>query len=159
MKLLETNRLFVRKFTPEDGEDLREYAVYKQQTGFEAFNPWPTDSEGCRGLAGYFAGTDNFWAVCRKTDGKLIGFVVFNGIDSEKHLDLGHGFTPQYNIGGLDKEAIESMMQYAFDTLDIEAIDARNEKAWTEQIAPLRQIGFRELDDRMQMTREDWQRR
>ena len=159
MNLLETKRLCIRKFTPDDGEDLKEYAVYKQQTGFEAFNPWPTDSEGCKDLASYFSTTDNFWAVCRKSDNKLIGFIAFNEIDSEKHLDMGHGFTPQYNTDNMAEEAIESMMQYAFDTLDIVAIDARNEKEWTEQIAPLQSIGFQELDDRMQMTREAWEQR
>ena len=56
MQLFETTRLIIRKFTPDDGEELREYAVYKQQTGFEAFNEWPTDLEGCQGLASYFAG-------------------------------------------------------------------------------------------------------
>lgn len=72
---------------------------------------------------------------------------------------MGHGFTPQYNTDNMYQEALESMMQYAFDTLDIEAIDARNEKEWVEQIAPLQRIGFQELDDRMQMTRKNWENR
>ncbi len=156
MQLFETTRLIIRKFTPDDGEELREYAVYKQQTDFEAFNEWPTDLEGCQGLASYFAGIDNFWAVCRKTDKKCIGFLAWNGIDSEKHLDLGHGFIPRYNIEHMDQEAIEGMVQYVFDTMDIVAIDARNENEWVEQVAPLRRIGFAELEDRMQMTRWDW---
>lgn len=38
MNLLETSRLYVRKFTPDDCVGVREYAVYKQQTGFEIFD-------------------------------------------------------------------------------------------------------------------------
>lgn len=159
MNLFETDRIYARKFIPDDWSSVLEYAVYKQQTGFEVFDLWPTNPEGCKGLVGYFANSDGFWAICRKSDNQLIGFVSFNGIDPKKHLDMGHGFIPQYNESGIAEEAIENMMQYAFDTMGIVAIDARNEKEWVEQIAPLKNIGFQELEDRMQFTRKDWEQR
>lgn len=159
MNLFETNRLYARKFITDDWGSVREYAVYKQQTGFEVFDLWPTDPEQCKGLTKYFANSDSFWAICRKSDDQLIGFVSFNEVDTEKHLDMGHGFIPQYTEEGMAEEAIESMMQYAFDTMSIVAIDARNEKEWVEQITPLKNIGFQELEDRMQFTRKCWEQR
>lgn len=157
--MLETEHLALRPFVSNDGGALQEYALYKQQTGFEAFNPWPTDAAGCRELALYFSKHPHAWAVCRKSDHQLIGFILFNGIDSENHLDLGHGFLPRYSTDELAQEALERIIQYAFDTLEIAAIDARNEKEWTQQVAPLRHIGFVELPDRMQMTRQAWVQR
>lgn len=156
-KQVETEHFIIRAFTVDDGEDIREYAIYKQGTGFEAYNAWPIESEGCKGVANFFAGQHGkYWAVCRKYDGKVIGFVSYNGIDEEKCLDLGHGFTLKYNQNGEDVEALTVMIQYAFDTMDIYAIDARNEKEWIEQVSPLYKLKFVVLDDKMQITKSAW---
>lgn len=156
---METNRLIIRKFTSNDGEDLKEYAIYKESTGFDAWEKWPTDSDGCRGVAEFFAGSDKYWAVCRKSDGKMIGFISFNNVNEEKHLDLGHGFTLVHNHDGEDIEALEVMIQYAFDSLDIVAIDTHNAMEWKEQVAPLFKLGFKEIEDRMQIMKDEWYKR
>lgn len=152
----ETERLIIRRFEEKDSEDLREYAIYKTGTGFEAWESWPTDSASCLDLAKFFASSNNYWAVCRKSDSKTIGLISFNQIDEVNHLDMGHGFTLAYNQNGEDVEAMKVMIQYAFDELDIKAVDARNEIEWKEQVAPLFMLGFVQLEDRMQMTRELW---
>lgn len=156
---METKRLIIRRFANNDGADLLEYVLYKESTGFERWEKWPTDSEGSRGVAEFFSGSDNYWAVCRESDGKMIGFISFNNVNEEKHLDLGHGFTLEYNQDGEDVEAIESMIQYAFDNLDIVAVDTHNVMEWKEQVAPLFKLGFIEIEDRMQITRDEWRKR
>lgn len=156
---METKRLVIRRFTASDGKDLKEYAIYKESTGFDPWEKWPTDSAGCRGVAEFFAGSDKYWAVCRKNDGKMIGFISFNNINEEKHLDLGHGFTLAYNQDEEDVEAIETMIQYAFDNLDIAAVDTHNVIEWKEQVAPLFKLGLKKFDDRMQITKDEWYKR
>ncbi|WP_105616354.1 GNAT family N-acetyltransferase [Vallitalea okinawensis] len=156
---METNRLSIRRFLPNDGEDLKEYTIYKESTGFDAWEKWPTDSEGCRSVAEFFAGNDKYWAVCRKVDGKMIGFISFNNINEDKHLDLGHGFTLAHNQDDEDIEALELMIQYAFNNFDIVAIDTHNVLEWKEQVAPLFKLGLKEIDDRMQITKEEWNKR
>ena len=91
----------------------------------------------------------------RKSDSKMIGLIAFNEV-KDRLLDFGHGFTHPLIEGDEKVEAINVMIQYAFDTLDIDAVDARNEKAWTDNTAPLFALGFLELEDKMQMTREMW---
>lgn len=155
-----TERLIIRRFQEEDCEDLRKYAIYKMKTGFEAFNPWPTDSSACQDVAKFFAASDHYWAIERKTDCRMIGFISFNQIDEEKHLDLGYGFTPLYTENNENVEALKTMIQYAFDSLPITAIDARNEHEWKEQVEPLFLLGFQPLEEnRMQMTRTIWDNR
>lgn len=156
---MESKRLIIRRFTANDGEDLKEYAIYKESAGFDAWEKWPTDSDGCRDVAEFFAGSDNYWAVCRKTDGKMIGFISFNNVNEEKHLDLGHGFTLEHNQAGEDVEVMELMIQYAFENLDIVAVDTHNVMEWKEQVAPLFKLGFIEIEDRMQITRDEWRKR
>jgi [ribosomal protein S5]-alanine N-acetyltransferase len=156
---METKRLVIRKFRSNDGEDLKEYAIYKKSTGFESWENWPTDSEGCRGVADFFASNENYWVVCRKSDDKMIGFISFNNINEEKHLDLGHGFTLTHNQEGEDVEALEKMIQYAFDNLDIVAVDTHNVMEWKEQVSPLFKLGLKIIDDRMQITKEEWYKR
>lgn len=154
---LETKNLIIRRFVKEDCSDLKEYAIYKTSTGYETWDSWPTDTAGCLEVVNFFSKSDNYWAVCRKLDQKVIGLISFNLID-EGHLDLGHGFTMKYIKSGEDTEALERMISYAFQNLEIVAIDARNEKEWKEQIAPLFAIGLVELEDRMQITREQWEK-
>ena len=152
----ETERLILRRWRESDAEDVQRYAIYKNGSGFEAWEQWPTELEECRKVAAYFA--TNGWAVERKSDSRMIGFVVFNNLNNieDRLLDLGHGFTHPIASCGEVAEALAVMIQHAFDTLDIDAVDARNEKAWTDNTAPLFALGFVELEDKMQMTREKW---
>jgi len=156
MKNIETKRLVIRKFTKKNGKGLQEFAAYKESTEFEKFHQWPTDAKSCTNLAKHFSTLDSFKAVCRKDDGHCIGFVAFNGIDEDKCLDMGHGFTPQYSQNDEDIEALSAMIQYAFDTLDIEAVITRNEPEWDYQCAPIIKLGFVKFDDGMRMTRDMW---
>ena len=151
----ETTNLIIRRWREGDAEDLRQYAIYKNGTGFEAWEQWPTELEECRKCAAYFANSDTGWAVERKADSRLIGFVSFNEV-KDRLLDFGHGFTHPLTNADETTEALAVMVQHAFDTLDIDAVDARNEKAWTDNTASLFALGFVELEDKMQMTRERW---
>ncbi|MEJ6952188.1 GNAT family N-acetyltransferase [Natronospora cellulosivora (SeqCode)] len=157
MSKFETERLLMRKIKPDDAEGLKEYALYKVSSGYEAWENWPTDQEGSKKLAEHLADKDNYWSVIRKSDFKFIGFISFNEVDDKSNLDMGHGFISEYNNDGEAVEAIKKMIQYAFDSLDIEAIDARNPEEWKEKVAPLKKIGFKRVDEnRLQMTRDKW---
>ncbi|MCL1909955.1 MAG: GNAT family N-acetyltransferase, partial [Kiritimatiellaeota bacterium] len=152
----ETENLVIRRWRKTDAEDLRRYAVYKNGTGFETWEQWPTEIVECEKCAAYFATQNNGWAVERKSDSRVIGFVSFNEV-KDRLLDFGHAFThPLVEDIALKTEALAIMVQYAFYVLDIDAVDTRNEKAWTDNTAPLFALGFAELEDKMQITREKW---
>ena len=152
----ETENCILRRWRESDAEDLRQYAVYKNGSGFETWEKWPEDIGECKKCAAFFAQNKTGWAIERKADSRVVGFVAYNEV-KDRLLDFGHAFThPLESSVELKTEALRVMVQHAFDTLDIDAVDARNEKAWTDNTAPLFALGFAELEDKMQMTRARW---
>jgi len=151
----ETERLIIRRGQASDATDLQRYGIYKNGTGFEVWEQWPTEIDVYRTMAAEAAKNTAAWHVERKADSRMIGFVSFNEV-KDRLLDFGHGFTHPLTRRDEVAEALEVMIQHAFDTLDIDAVDARNEKAWTDNTAPLFTLGFVELEDKMQMTRAKW---
>ena len=152
---LEQSGLLLRRFTPEDAAFVREYALYKNATGFEAWDVWPTDPEGCLKAAEFFASSGRYWAVCPKDQPRIIGFVCYNDIDQEGRLDLGHGFLPHAVSAAEDVLALSCIICHFFDTLPISTIIARNDPAWKEQIAPLTALGFSGEGECLQLARPD----
>ena len=76
---METKRLILRRFVPEDFPAFRELIRDKMNAPSAAFDePYPTDDEGLLGVLRYFAGSDEFFAVERKDGRRLIGFVALN---------------------------------------------------------------------------------
>ena len=88
--LFETSRLIIRRFYPEDTQGVYELAVNRNQSEMKYMDhPWPSDFEGCRAAAEWFASTDNMWAVCLKPDFNLIGLIVYNSMDENKQMGSG----------------------------------------------------------------------
>ena len=184
MDRFETDRLILRRFVHEDWPDVQKLAIDKESSEAAAWDHrWPTDEEGCKGATDFLA-RNNYWAVCLKDGGRVIGFISYNGIDENKHLDLGHLFHTKFNSQDYDTEALRCMMDHAFTHLGVQSIHGDNAEEWTAQLAPLKELGmrlkepppelrgkkssFRKNPDgtpiefvgcRMEITREEWARR
>lgn len=154
--LLASERLDIRRFMPEDAANLCEYTRWRMATGFDLWEKWPTDIEGCKGVCGYFAGQNNFWAVARKAEGKLIGFVSFNAVGPDGRLDMGHGFVPACVESGEAQEALARMIDYAMTLPGVTAVEARSPEEWAEQLAPLLALGFGPCETWRIMRRACW---
>jgi hypothetical protein len=85
-----------------------------------------------------------FGAVVLKSGQRIIGLLAFNGIDANKQLDLGHVMHTEFQDNDHDREALEAIIDSAFQTKDIASIITMNVAApdWAEQIAPLRSLGL-----------------
>ena len=84
-KAFETERLIIRNFQSSDWNDIQVLAINKETSKFAKYDlTWPTSDEGCKKTAEFLSGTDFFWAVCLKEDGKLIGLIAFNRIDENQ---------------------------------------------------------------------------
>ncbi len=141
--LFETSRLIIRRFYPDDVEGVHELANDRQNSEMKNFDhQWPTDYKGCKDATDWFSTQENMWAVCTKPDFKLIGMLVFNSLDENKMVDLGHVWHTKYWNARLDTEAISLMVQYAFEKLDAAGVYAGNPLECEAQIAPLREIGM-----------------
>lgn len=97
---LETDRLLIRNFTPDDWQELQEIAVCYRASDLAKYDhPWPTSTEEVKGMASWFAGGDDYLAACEKATGRLIGLIA---ISHKKEHDgrvhgLGYVFHPDYH--------------------------------------------------------------
>ncbi|MBU3195201.1 GNAT family N-acetyltransferase [Clostridium algidicarnis] len=117
MKRIETDRLIVRNFKPEDWKDLQEYVSYEEVIKYE--EDWDTSDEGCKSYTKFFSKGDTFWAVELKDSKKVIGHVYFNRAKPERFLtwDLGYIFNPLFYGKGYATEGCNAILQYGFEKL------------------------------------------
>lgn len=65
------------------------------------------------------------WAVCLKTDNKMIGSVSFHRIEKEHYrAEIGYMLHPDYWRQGIVSEAVEAIISYGFNTLNLHSIEA-----------------------------------
>lgn len=86
MDRFETDRLIIRRFVREDWPDIQKLAIDKEPSQAAAWDRrWPTDEEGCKRATDFLA-RNNYWAVCLKDGGRVIGFVSYNsnGCDARR---------------------------------------------------------------------------
>jgi RimJ/RimL family protein N-acetyltransferase len=147
MTRLETERLIVRAFKPEDAADLLEYLSLPEIYAFEPGEP--IDLAEAQRLAAERAVGDCFYAVELKETGKLVGHLYFARCQPEEFLtwELGYIFNPAYHRRGYCKEASRALLDYAFRTLHAHRVEAfcdpRNPASWkTLESIGLKREGF-----------------
>jgi len=163
-KAFETERLIIKNLWQlDDWKDIQALAINKESSEGGKYDiTWPTSDDGCKKMAEFLSGTDSFWAVRLKEDGQLIGLIAFNSIDETRTLDLGHLFHTDYMSEDIMTEALRRMVQYVFDELEVDRIGAYNVAEWTEQIVPLKSLGFTPIEGdpgHLGITKEDWVKR
>ena len=145
LQSIETERLILRAFTPEDWPGIQELAKDFAASDAAIYDhAWPTSEEGCKGAAGYFVNRKGLsWAVCLKADQRLIGYISYNGVDENQQLDLGHLFHSEFYCDDYDTEALGRLIDHAFTHQDIQSIHGDNAEDWAVQLASLKKLGFR----------------
>jgi len=127
--ILETERLVLRRITLEDAQsyfDLRSNADAMKHI----CKPLQTTIEESKTMIykinEMIAFNDGIgWAVCLKTDNKMIGSVSFHRIEKEHHrAEIGYMLHPDYWKKGIVSEAVESIITYGFNTLNFHSIEA-----------------------------------
>lgn len=131
MKEIVTKRLVIRRFRPEDWQDLYEYLSDEEVVKYEPYEVHTRDQ--ARETAVYRAGNDSFYAVCLRESGKLIGNLYFE----KEHFDtweLGYVFNKNYQGQGFAFESGKALLDYAFDQLGARRIVAmcnpQNHRSW-----------------------------
>ena len=125
MKQLETARLIVRTFRPDDWRDLQAYISRPEVMQFE--RPWDTTDDACRKRAAAFADGDAFWAVEWKESGRMIGHLYFAQIQPVdfRTWTLGYIFNNGYHGHGYATEACRALLDNGFRNLGIHRVMAK----------------------------------
>lgn len=176
MKKIETTRLFLRRFTPEDWPDLLEIARSKEASPYAYTDyPWPTDEGWAKESAAYMATDNDMWAMARKEDGRVICFVNCNGMNDAGCMNIGHVMNMAYAGQGYEEEGLAALYGHIFDTTDAVGITAGWALEDKEKITPLLSMGMEIVGQDtgnafdgsgrtfthciLQITREQWNKR
>jgi RimJ/RimL family protein N-acetyltransferase len=160
MLTVETERLMLRSFTPDDWQELQELAIAYQATESAKFeDPWPNSAEAVKGFAEWLARTEEYLAVCLKPTGRLIGFIAIER--RKEHAgrlhNLGYVFHPGYSGQGYATEGCSAAMGYIFGPLAAEGIVTGTRPENTPSVALLKRLGLRATDNcEWVMSREEW---
>lgn len=126
--LFSTERLIIRKFTPDDYNDLADILTDVEVTYFEPYETFTR--EACVQEAINFSNSNEFYAVV--LNNKVIGKIYFSdkGFGS---YEIGYTFNKHYQGMGYAYESTIGMIKYAFSSLGVRRIfaeiDTRNEKS------------------------------
>jgi len=110
---LNTPRLTIRHFRPEDADDLYNYLSNPQVYRFEPGEP--IDRAQAVQRAADMAGSPDFWALELQAAGKVIGQLYFQQIEPHAHLtcELGFILSPAYQRQGYGSEAAGALVRRA----------------------------------------------
>lgn len=117
MKVLETQRLIIRRFLPEDWMDLYEYLSKKEVVKYEPYEVF--SEEASKREAAQRSKQDFFFAVCLKENNKLIGNIYFNQQEYKEinTWEIGYVFNSAYWGGGYATESCARILKYGFEEL------------------------------------------
>ena len=148
--VIETKKLVLRRFNYDDLQD-----IYKMRSNPKMIEF--TDSkldESLEETKSYIEkmnkGIDeNKWIICaieHKKSKKVVGSISIWNINLElRSGELGYGIVPEYQNKGLMKEALLSIVDYAFNTMKLKTIEAYTEENNISSIKLLESCKFTEI--------------
>jgi [ribosomal protein S5]-alanine N-acetyltransferase len=145
---LETDRLTIRNFRPDDWQELRELAIAYQASEEAKFEPpWPTSEEEVQGMATWVSGGDSYLAVWLKETRKLIGLIAIERREGQEQRlhNLGYVFHPSYHGHGYATEGCRAAMAYVFENLAADGILTGTHPENTSSVALLDRLGLRAI--------------
>ncbi len=150
---LTTQRLTLRKLKYEDEKEIYELRTNEEVNQF-------LDRERAKSiedarkfinkiLKGIFDNEAILWAINLNDNDRLIGSVVYYNISiKESRGEIGYELNPTQQGKGIMKEALEAVIQFGFDQLGFETIEAWPTEKNTRSIHLLEKFDFKkEIDD------------
>ena len=142
--IIETERLVVRQWEPDDWMRFRPLVTDPRVLEYLCSEPWSDERTQefinkqieftkSRGWAG--------WPVVHKEDSVLIGFFGF-GDEIPPDVQIGWRFLPEYWGRGLATEAATAMIQYGFDTFRFDRLIAVAQPANLRSIRLMEKLGM-----------------
>jgi ribosomal-protein-alanine N-acetyltransferase len=145
--ILNTNRLLLREIALRDTNDI--YEIYKDPkvAEFDSFPPVRTVGEARNIISNYRKEYKDRkrirWGIVRRTDNRMIGTCVFMDLDhTSRRCEIGCGLLSSEWNRGYMAEALESLIAYGFDVLDLNRIEAYIISGNSASVRLFRKLGF-----------------
>lgn len=127
--VLTTERLVLRKVTPEDAE-----AIFVMRSDEKVMvpisRPLATSIDDANKMVGIF--TDLLekneaitWGICLKDDNRLIGTIGFWNITVENYrAEIGYMLASAFHRQGIMQEALPPVLRYGFEVMKLHSVEA-----------------------------------
>lgn len=127
---LETERLKFRALKRTDDADIFEYSSNPKTSQYLLWTPHESIAFTRRFieiiLTKYKLGEYNDWAIVLKKSNKMIGTCGFTRIDQDNGVvEIGYVINPEYWGQGYATEAARRVMEFAFEELKVNRVEAR----------------------------------
>lgn len=144
--LIQTARLTLRPFAPEDAPHLFELNNDPEVIKYTGDPPFESERAALEFILQY----DQYerygmgrWTVLEKNTGEYLGWCGLKYIASLDEVDIGFRFMQKHWGKGYATESAAACLQYGFKTLGLRRIVGRAMKANTGSIRVLEKIGLR----------------
>lgn len=145
IKVLETERLYLRKFRLEDAEQMYHLNNDKVVLKFTGDVPFSSVAAAKRFLKNY----DHYkkygfgrWAVMHKSNQEFLGWCGLKYSPDTDEYDIGFRFFKKYWNNGFATEAAKACVEYGFQKLHLNVIIGRARKKNKNSIRVLEKIGL-----------------
>ena len=128
--VLETDRLIFRSIRASDVYDIYEYSSNPKTSQYLLWEPHESIEFTKRFidiiLAKYKSGEFHDWAIVCKENKKMIGTCGFTRMDELNRVaEIGYVLNPDYWGNGFATEAAKRVMEFAFEELKVNRVEAR----------------------------------
>ena len=118
---IETERIIIRDFTPEDADDLHD--IFGDDETMANCEPAYDIAKTQKFLSDFCIGRKGAVAAVHKESGKMMGYILFNEFD-EGVYETGWIYNRSYWRQGLAYESCKAVVDYAFGDLNAHKIFA-----------------------------------
>jgi RimJ/RimL family protein N-acetyltransferase len=137
---IDTQRLLIRRFSPDDWRDLHEYLSQPEVVQFEPYDIFAEAAS--QREAARRAGDPAFWAVCLRDGGKLIGNIYLSKQEYDT-WELGYVFNKRYHGMGYATEAARALLENVFTNQNARRVVAMCNPLNAPSWRLLERLGFR----------------
>lgn len=139
---LETERLILRNYRPEDFEDIYAYFSNEEVAEYEDF--YPMSEKEVKEMIDEWKCKDSRLVAELKSQHKVIGSIGYF-VDEDNDCSIDFDFNPVYGKQGYATEAGKTLLHYLFETLDVKEVygdcDIRN----VNSMKLLERLGFSKI--------------
>ena len=146
--VLETERLVLRELKKSDVSDVYEYSANPKTSEYLLWevhrSPEYTKEFVDYVISKYKSGEYNDWALIYKPDNKMIGTCGFTKIDQENNVaEIGYVINPDYWNMGIATEAAEAVIEFAFNTMAMNRVEAKFMYGNDASLSVMKKLGMK----------------
>ena len=139
----QTARLRLRELTTQDSAGLFLLFSNPQITQYMDIDPLQNEEEAREIIEFHAEDSGCRWGLFDKSTDKLIGTCGYHRWQQTiRTAEIGYDLSPDYWGQGVMKEALESIIQFGFETMGLTIIEAEVEKENSRSINLLKKLGF-----------------